>query len=290
MRLLKKPVITALRGIEIGIGLGFVSPLYQKLQALRLGAGDIPPPSVRTALVAHVYYPELWREIMEVWQALPTGSPLLVTTADGKGDLIRALGGNNPLIEIYENENRGRDILPFIRLLNTGRLDRFDAVLKIHTKKSPHLWQGNLRRRIFYTALAGHGGNVCRILRQFSDPKTGLVGPARFFRTNKLYWFKDKPLVEDICRRMEPKAPVRLGFFEGSMFWVRPQALAPLRALGLQPEDFDAEAGQLDGTLHHAIERVFTLGALAGGYETRSIAGAKLLAAQPGRREDLGLT
>ena len=138
-----------------------------------------------------------------------------------------------------------------------------------------------MRRRVFYAALAGHPGNVHRILQQFSDPRVGLVGQASFFRTKNVYWMVNKTLVETLCRRMEPKAPVRMGFFEGSMFWIRPQALAPLRALNVQANDFDVETGQLDGTLHHAIERIFTLCAQAAGYETRSIQGKMLLAAEP---------
>jgi lipopolysaccharide biosynthesis protein len=276
-RLLRRPVLTTARGVEMAASLAFISPLYQMPQALRLGRAAAPAPPVRTALVVHAYYPELWPEIVKVWQDLPAGSPLLVTTPPGKASQIRALGAENPLIEIYECENRGRDVAPFLRLLSAGRLDRFDAVLKIHTKKSPHLRQGSLRRRVFYTALAGHPGNVRRILRQFSDPRVGLVGLAPFFRTSDVYWMDNKALIENLCQRMGPKAPVRLGFFEGSMFWVRPQALAPLRALDLQPDDFDAEAGQFDGTLHHAVERIFTLSALAVGYETRSIRGKTLL-------------
>ena len=266
-----------MRVIEIGAGLVFVSSFYQKLQALWLALATSPAPPIATALLAHVYYPDLWPEIVKVWHALPAGSPLLVTTPRGSGEQIRILGGNNPLIEIYESENRGRDIAPFLTVLNAGRLDRFDAVLKIHTKKSPHLRQGNLRRRVFYTALAGHPGNVRRILRQFSDPKVGLVGPTSFFRTRHYYWMNNKAHVENLCHRMEPKAPIHLGFFEGSMFWVRPKALAPLRTLDLQPGEFDDEEGQLDGTLHHAIERIFTLSALAVGYLTRSIWGKTLL-------------
>ena len=280
-RALRRPVLTTMRVVEIGAGLVFVSPVYQKLQMLRLGFAASPIPPVRAALLAHIFYPELWPEIVKVWHALPEGSPMLVTTPHGMASRIRTLAGTTPLIEIYESENRGRDIAPFLTLLNTGRLDRFDAVLKIHTKKSPHLRQGELRRRVFFTSLAGHSSNVQRILRQFCDPKVGLIGPASFFRTRRFYWMDNKAHVEKLCHRMEPNAPIHLGFFEGSMFWVRPKALAPLRRLDLQPHDFDAEEGQLDGTLHHAIERIFTLAALAVGYVTRSTRGRTLLAVEP---------
>jgi len=250
----QRPVLTISRCVEIGAGLMLVSPLYQKLQALRLSRVASP---VRTALVAHIFYPELWPEIAEIWKVLPVGSRLLVTTPHGKGSAIRALTGNNPSIEIYESENRGRDIAPFLALLNAGRLDRFDVVLKVHTKKSPHLRQGDLRRRVLYTTLAGNAGNVRRILRQFSDPRVGLVGSSLFFRASDFYWLGNKALVETLCGRMQPTPPVRPGFFEGSMFWFRPQALAALRGLSLQPADFDVETGQLNGTMHHAVERIF---------------------------------
>jgi rhamnosyltransferase len=277
-RLLCRPLLKISRGVEIGASLIFISPVYQKLHSLWLSFTAAPVPSIKAAVLAHVYYPELWPEIVKIWHTLPAGSPLLVTTPYGIGAEIRTLGASHPLIEIYESENRGRDIAPFLTVLNAGRLDRFDAVLKIHTKKSPHLKQGNLRRRLLFTSLAGHSSNVRRILRQFCDPRVGLVGPASFFRTAEIYWMANKALVEQLCRRMAPMPPVLLGFFEGSMFWVRPKALEPLRALGLQAEDFDVEAGQLDGTLHHATERTFTLCALANGYGTRSLQGDQLLA------------
>jgi len=280
-RLLRPPVVLAMLAVAFVANLIFSAPLYQRARSLPLVFSTRSLPPTKAALLAHVYYPELWPEIIKVWHTLPAGSPLLVTTTYGSGAKVRQLAGNNPLIEIYESENRGRDIAPFLKVLNSGGLDRFDAVLKIHTKKSPHLIQGTLRRTVLFSSLAGHARNVSRILWQFCDSRVGVVGPSGFFRTKEFYWMANRSHVETLCRRMSPAAPIRLGFFEGTMFWIRPRALAPLRALNLQPEDFDAETGQLDGTLHHAAERVFTLCALAVGYQTRSINGRVLLGPEP---------
>lgn len=274
-RLLRTPAITAQRGLEMARSFVLLSPPSLRLRAWRMRRVS-PPAEIRAAVVAHIYYPELFSEIMETFDQLPPGSRLLITAPPEQAASLKHMADGRSEIEIYETANRGRDIAPFLKLLNDGALDRFDAVLKIHSKKSPHLSYGSLRRRVFFFGLAGSAGNVARILNQFRDPSVGFIGLSSYFRTRSFYWMENRQRVELLCQRMG--TPPRMGFFEGSMFWVRPAALAPLKRIGLKVEDFESEAGQLDGTLHHAIERCFVLSGLAAGYEVRSTAGRRLLA------------
>lgn len=273
-RVLRHPARAVLRASEIAASLVYVTRPFQALRERRLER-PAPVPAIRAAVVAHVYYPELWQEIRAVHATLPAGSQLIVTAPPAQAAQVAELAGADPLVEIITAPNRGRDIAPFLQALQSGALDRFDAVLKIHTKKSPHLMLGDLRRRFFFTALAGSPAVTASILRLFEDPRTGIVGPRAFFRSRATYWMGNRARVEELAARIG--ATPDLGFFEGSMFWVRPAALARLRTLGLRLEDFDEEAGQLDATLHHAIERLFPIAAAAEGYETRTLGGGRLV-------------
>ena len=60
------------------------------------------------------------------------------------------------------------------------------------------------------------------------------------------------------------------------MFWARSAALAPLLDLGLTFDDFPAEAGQTDGTLAHAIERLYLHSCERAGYGWLKIANPAL--------------
>ena len=57
------------------------------------------------------------------------------------------------------------------------------------------------------------------------------------------------------------------------MFWVRPEALRPLRELGLA-ETFGDEKALLDGGLEHAMERLFATSVVAAGYRLADTDGA----------------
>lgn len=278
--------------------LGILRHYLDKLAALTFGAvfvsrpvraalERIDPPSLpvfsgRAALVAHVFYPALAGEIRECFGRLPAGSTLIVTAPVEKVAAVRAAFADIEGTRIVAVANRGRDIAPFLALLNGGELDGFDAVLKLHTKRSPHLLDGRIRRKLLYTQLAGSRRRIARVLAHFDEPGCGLVGWPACWRASRLFWVQNKDRVEALCREMAIATPDAPTFFEGSMFWVRPAALARLKRLALPAEAFEEEAGQLDGTLHHAVERLFATVAASDGFSTRAVSGATLLPAASG--------
>ena len=243
-----------------------------------------PAPAGASAIIAHVYYPELLPEILACRALMPGRADLhITTTPDRAGSVRRALGREDAAVHIAPN--RGRDIAPFLGLLNSGALDAYDAVLKLHTKSSPHLLDGSLRRKLLFQTLCGERRAVSRTLALFADPATGMVGWGACFRATPRYWFANEARVRALGQRMGAGEAVWPGFFEGSMFWFRPAAFERLRALALTPEDFEPEAGQLDGAMHHAIERCFTLAAWASGYEVLDLSGRSLPRGQAPRGE-----
>jgi len=274
----------------------FVSRM-QKLLTLTLGALMVSPPAqrlrratdlptlegggVRTALVAHVFYVDLLPEILTCHAHLPTGSALFVTTVAENRAAIEAALAHVPARRVEVADNRGRDIAPFLMLLDDGAFDGFDAVLKLHTKKSPHLRDGDIRRKLLFATLAGSRRRVGRILTLFREPSTGMVGWRPSWRTGRFYWMNNRQRVDTLAEAASVQSSPTPNFFEGSMFWFRPAALARMKALGLEPDAFEPEEGQTDGALHHAVERIFAEIARADGFSTLDAGGNLLL---PGDR------
>ena len=261
----------------VTIGALFVSSPGRKLRSA-IGRFRLPAtaPAINIAIIAHVYYPELLREILACRAILPWTVPLHITTTPERVDAVRrALAGQEGIV-VHIAQNRGRDIASFLAVLSSGALDSYDAVLKLHTKSSPHLWDGALRRKLLFQSLCGEKSSVLRILALFVDPTTAMVGWGPCFRHTPRFWFANEERVRAIAARINAPDFVRPGFFEGSMFWFRPAAFERLRALNLTTAEFEVEAGQLDGTLHHAVERCFTIAAWASGYVVRELRGRLL--------------
>ncbi len=176
-----------------------------------------------------------------------------------------------PSAEIHVYENRGRDIGPFIQLLYEGHLDAHPFLCKLHGKRSgtegPRALFGEVWRRTNVADLIGSTDQVEKILDRFETTRhIGMIGSPRFrlpneFIEHRSAWGDNRDATLAFASRMGlTPENFRLDFFAGTMFWIRQEALTPLRKLDLTLADFPDENGAMDGEFQHALERA--LGAI----------------------------
>jgi len=239
-----------------------------------------PPPALlasqggsgaRIVAVVHCHFVDVLPDLLQALETIPEPFDLLITTTSDLA-LPADLPDRAAWVRILRVGNRGRDILPLLRLVNSGLLDDYDVVCKVHTKKSTWRrsgarfdgggaeWRDELVRGIL-----GSPELVVAVLRAFErDPGLAMVtapgqvlGPA--------YWGANLPLVLALGRRGRIAVdPGRLRFAAGSMYWARGDVLRRLGDLRLRAAHFDSETGQDDGTTAHAVERY--LGYLATAF------------------------
>jgi lipopolysaccharide biosynthesis protein len=284
------------------IGVDLDSDLVAKHPELLSGwPAEVSPPSqvtdrpngVSVAVVAHIYYEDTWPDIAGALRGLTIPFDLIVTTVAGRERLIETIRRSYPRAEIEIVENRGRDIGPFLVLLERGRLDGYRYVCKIHGKKSidggRKTYMGAMwRRRLLFDLLGAPGAANAAIDMFERDPSIGMIGP-RVFRLPKagysedLSWSANRPMTLKIAERMGvPPHRFKLDFFGGTMFWVRTEALKPLRELRLAA-DMPYERGLVDGDLPHALERVLPTSVLVAGYKLADSDGCEVMQAPEGR-------
>ena len=75
--------------------------------------------------------------------------------------------------------NRGRDVLPFVHLVNAGVLDGYAAVCKLHTKRSPHREDGDTWRRHLIGDILPEGRTGATLARFLALPDAGDLGRRR---------------------------------------------------------------------------------------------------------------
>ena len=226
--------------------------------------------------VIHAWYLEEVPELLDSLTATGLDWSLLLTTTVEKHDALACLLSTSGMAwEIVIVENRGRDILPFLkaadRLLSAG----VEVVLKLHTKRSEHRSDGaQWRRELIDQLLAS--GRASRMAGAFaSDPSLGLVAPQGHLLSVDLHLGANARRMDYLARRaaLAPR-DVADCFPAGSMFWVRLAALRPLLDAGLLDLEFESETGQIDGTFAHAIERSFGISARTAGFTTHTVSTA----------------
>lgn len=241
-----------------------------------ISTGPVARSNVNIAVVLHLFYPELISEIRTYLRNIIEPFDLFVTTPH-EGAIQPIFDGffdTAASVSIALSENRGRDIGPFLALQKRQLFEPYDAILKIHGKRSKYSEYGDFWRRRLFNELVGSQNTTESAVRLIRTPECGIVGPHIDYLTNPQYWGANLQTVTRILNPMRRAsgADISLGFFAGSMFWFKPKAIHQCADLiELAKLGFDPENGAQDGTLAHAVERVFCSLASFNGFLATSI-------------------
>lgn len=273
--------ITAAMGIRGVVDRLRSASAVRKMVADTLDEAPLPVPvplaalNLRVGVMAHIFYPDLIEEFAQSLQHIPVPFTLLVSVIDvGVAEQVQAHMKQLPNVQqlsIKIVENRGRDIAPLLVDFH-GEILALDVICHIHTKKSLYTGGEQSRwRRYLLGSLFGSSERVAWILGMLqSSPKLGLIYPESY--EGMPLWGHTLLSNGGVCDALATRLGIALehsrymDFPAGSMFWARVDALRPLFDLRLQTHDFPSEQGQVDGTLQHAAERMFSVIARHQGY------------------------
>ena len=252
------------------------------LPSLRRGWGT--PEPCHWALLVHGFYLDCLEEMLES----------LVSAQDGEGSLkgldlyvstpvtqlpqavllLQRMGWKR--VQVFGVENRGRDIAPFLLHLLPAAVDGGHPLfVKVHTKRSPHLtegqrWADHLKNSLLTLEALQHGQDVLN-----EDPGVGLLAPAGTCVPLALHIDRNYTRVaayQDSCQA-EGCWLLDQNYIAGSMMAGRLEAIAPWIQMVDSVSDFEVECGQTDGTLAHGLERTLCLNLQGRGWSLVELEG-----------------
>lgn len=233
---------------------------------------------MRTLVVAHVYYPQLWPELAAC-----------VRNIDGKRDLVITYGNETAVADARRDfpgarflkcENRGYDIWPFVVALQSFDLSAYDAIVKLHTKRDVvsdvrfdfnHAVYNGAAWRDFLLGFVRTPEAWRRTARLLAKPTVGMVAERHVVMRRRdvpVSRTKESFDAAAVFLGLDPKAVRRSGqYVAGTMFAAKPAALQPLLAKELTAEMFDPPAGHETETFAHVMERALGLSVSAAGFK-----------------------
>jgi glycosyltransferase involved in cell wall biosynthesis len=158
-------------------------------------------------------------------------------------------------------ENRGRDVLPFLQVLNLIGTQNYTYLCKLHTKKSVEIDNGDAWRKLLYYDLIGSAEIVNENIQRFkNNNKLGIITGKNLILNGAHFDLGNQIQLQNLASVCHIPFTNDYHFAAGTMFWIRVDLLIPLLSLTENSQLlFEKESGQTDHTLAHALERFFGL-------------------------------
>ena len=233
------------------------------------------------ALVMHLYYPDMLEESCSFALRFPKQTHVIVTTSSEEK--------RRQILEVFSKQefaslsvrvigNRGRDVSAL--LVGAAEVfDEYDYVCFFHDKKTLQTKPGTVGVGFAYKLqenLFATKDYVNNVIRLFSEnPRLGMLSPTPphhggYFCTLGRKWGPNYDNALALSRQMgftTPIAPDKMPIAPlGTCFWFRGSAMKPLSDHHWRYEEFPPEPNGIDGTLLHAIERIYPFACAEAGF------------------------
>jgi hypothetical protein len=214
-------------------------------------------------VVLHLFYPESWKEIREYllnfsgynWDLCITFPDMIADKID-REDILAV----NPRTSLFQMENKGFDIGPFLTAIKQIDLSSYEAVFKLQSKGVKRIFIYIYRQLFFgrdwflnlYEGTVGAGVIHQTIDRILNDPGVGMIGAKNLIVRDPVH--KENLIIR---RLKEAGIQVEKGylFLAGTCFAVKPSCLQPLKDLSFTLDDFVTVPSSRGMSLAHALER-----------------------------------
>ena len=236
------------------------------------------------AVIAHLYYAETLEKYLYYLNEVPAEIPLYIVSSNPDiWESVVAYGKKRKNVFLLKKKNRGRDISALLVASREITL-KYKYLCFVHDKKEKYeylkkdtelwirnLWDNTLKSEAYIQ-------NILNLFQQ--NENIGLLVPPEPIGEYFNAWYmnngwgrnyeKTKKLAEElklVCDIDAALPPITLG----TAFWCKVDALKKLFERNWKYDDFDEEPLAIDGTISHAIERIFAYVAQDAGYDTGTI-------------------
>ena len=233
----------------------------------------------------HLYYLNQLDEILVRLQNLQgLNYDLYVTMTEKNSGAEQKIKQFKPNAHIFQVANKGYDVGPFIEVLHSLNLDKYEYVLKIHTKGTTaqnytyingRRFDNKLWSRLLFEALLPSKEQVRNNLQLLANADIGMLSSAYLITDDKTLYRQFLPQINKILQNAGLPKVNKFSFVAGTMFWAKANLLKPLQKYKLA--DFTATDGKVkEGTLAHCFERLFGALVQAQGLKLYGIKSSKI--------------
>lgn len=232
------------------------------IQLAKQRIGNKAHNKVRVAVCLHLFYIDQWDFIKQYLSNIDCEFDLFITYPPSNYDAVMSLDLPS-YTQLVEVPNIGMDVFPFIKIFHDKIYNNYDYVCKIHTKNTKSKIR-ELQRKILFDGVLGSTILINSIIDAFeANDSIGMAGAEYIYRCGQSLMYGNRNAFNSILSNMgyEDTNDLHYGFFAGTMFWARVDALSPLfecfeyLSTVFHNDITEVKTG-VDGSIAHAMERV----------------------------------